>query len=570
MVDVTPKITKEQIVNGEKFIWKSYPKEETVLPVVTLTDVATGIELASAFSNKDRRIAAHNAWAGARHSRAPGTTPEIMKEMGEKGINPDEKLEQTFATYGHQSVADMARMTVHLNNLPMHMAMEIFNYGQVNSGQEKSSRFIRQLKGASLPDLKNYLVGMPQDMIERLNADYQALGDMANEIFNKHKILITEAYTAFFKPADKKEASSLDARVLDTIRFAIPFGQATGMAYEDSARNFSRLVSVLKAAPTAAYKKLGEQLEMFLAPSAEIEAEFDFKAEAPSLIRHTEAYNLPNENLKKLYEFLKSHRHLQNAENSPAFKGFNRQTAEIVPEKYNSARRMACQYILSVFPQHKPKDALMWTLNMDNQDMLEISKIIYSGHNKYNELPPQLSRTSDLTAICKTGLGEIRDFNRQRALGRFIQYPSPVLGKGYDARTSEALLSSGFSLPLYLSDIPEIKETAKNFESDLTKYYEKIFKFVELLGKEVGRDGDHSAVINIIPLAHSMYMWMHFDPKQASYMTHLRVRNGGHINYRESAAQINNMFADSDPFLSGIKFENTVNPADRKQFFDRS
>ena len=106
MVEVTPKTIKSQLVNNEKSVlhgetlnwkefplhgqtltWKEIPEEETVIPVITLTDPATGIELAASYSNRERRVGAHNAWAGARHSRAPGTTSEIMKEMGEKGID---------------------------------------------------------------------------------------------------------------------------------------------------------------------------------------------------------------------------------------------------------------------------------------------------------------------------------------------------------------------------------------------------------------------------------------------------------------------------------------------------
>ena len=69
-----------------------------------------------------------------------------------------------------------------------------------------------------------------------------------------------------------------------------------------------------------------------------------------------------------------------------------------------------------------------------------------------------------------------------------------------------------------------------------------------------------------------MDIWMHGDPKQFNYLTHLRTRNGGHINYRLLAWDANKMIAESDSFLSGMKLDSKKlpDPRSREQFFDRS
>jgi hypothetical protein len=73
-----------------------------------------------------------------------------------------------------------------------------------------------------------------------------------------------------------------------------------------------------------------------------------------------------------------------------------------------------------------------------------------------------------------------------------------------------------------------------------------------------------------LPLAHQVSLWMHGDPKQATYLTLQRSRPGGHINYRALAYQANQLLAASDPYLSAIQLDHKLDPASRLEFFDRS
>lgn len=77
-------------------------------------------------------------------------------------------------------------------------------------------------------------------------------------------------------------------------------------------------------------------------------------------------------------------------------------------------------------------------------------------------------------------------------------------------------------------------------------------------------------MLNLLPLAHQVDIWMHGDPKQALYLTTQRVRPGGHINYRALAYEANQLLAASDPYLAAIQLEQRPNPASRDEFFDRS
>ena len=59
------------------------------------------------------------------------------------------------------------------------------------------------------------------------------------------------------------------------------------MSFETSARDWSRILSELKASPLSYYHKVATQIERLLAPSREEEESLGYRAEAPGLIRHT-------------------------------------------------------------------------------------------------------------------------------------------------------------------------------------------------------------------------------------------------------------------------------------------
>ena|SRR5207245_5997139 len=112
---------QEYIVGSYR--WFTYPADVTGLRLICLEDLTTGTVTTTTVANPAKRTAAHKAWAGARQSRAAGMPWEILHEMGEKGVDPDQKLEEMFRGYGHASVGDMARLTVDFGKIPMHLCL---------------------------------------------------------------------------------------------------------------------------------------------------------------------------------------------------------------------------------------------------------------------------------------------------------------------------------------------------------------------------------------------------------------------------------------------------------------
>ena len=174
-----------------------------------------------------------------------------------------------------------------------------------------------------------------------------------------------------------------------------------------------------------------------------------------------------------------------------------------------------------------------------------------------------------MTLVVESYLGELRDFNRHRAWGRFFPLPL-VFGAPLTKDTLEQILARGFGLPLYLTEVPAFAGLRSAFEQDLRAYYVKLQQFVEQVWTRYQDTIDYAFALNLLPLAHQMDLWMHGDPKQSLYLTAQRSRPGGHINYRAIAYEANQLLAAHDPYLSALQLTQRPDPASREEFLDRS
>src|SRR6266513_5227032 len=217
---------KTEIQPEKEFIagsyrWFTYSASVTGLRLICLEDLTTGTLAATTGANPTKRTAAHKAWAGARESRAPGMPWEILYEMGEKGVDPDQKLEEMFRGYGHASVGDMARLAVDLGKIPMHLCLALFNEGYLNSGQEKSTRYQASFGKAVLHPIRHYVSeGLLKEDVEPLEEEYQSFGVVSLELFAKYKAVLLRAFEQYFQADITKpdQRGALTSRVVDCVR----------------------------------------------------------------------------------------------------------------------------------------------------------------------------------------------------------------------------------------------------------------------------------------------------------------------------------------------------------------
>ncbi len=560
----------EQELFIDSYRWFTYAPEVTGLRLICLEDLDTGTIVTTTVAHPKLRTAAHRAWAGARQSRAAGMPWEILCQMGEKGIDPDQKLEETFRGYGHASVGDMARLAVDIARLPMHLCFSLFYEGSINSGQEKSTRYQTTFGKALLHPIKHYL---PTHLSQAtwIEADYQSFGTHSQELFAKHKAVLQEAFGEYYRvdSTNRQQTSTLTSRVLDCVRSFLLFGQWSGMSFETSARDWSRIISELKASPLPYYAKVATQIERLLAPSKEEEEALGYKAEAPGLIRHTDPLRTTNSNLQKLRQFLIEKTDLlQRVPIQRSAPKLVEQRVSLIPQEYTEGDRLIGESILLLWPGLERTALLEWIHSRDAETKRMLSCLLFSDHSNYCELPIY-ARTTRLTLVIEGCLGELRDFNRHRAWGQFSPLPL-VFGEPVTKDTVDQLLAHGFSLSRYLTDIPEMATYKTAMEQDLLAYYNRLQAFIAKVEGQYHNTIDYSFVLNLLPLAHRVDLWMHGDPKQALYLTRQRTRSGGHINYRALAYEASQLLAASDPYLAALQLYTKPDPTSRTEFFDRS
>jgi thymidylate synthase ThyX len=552
--------------------WFTYSADMTGLRLICVEDLSTGTVTTTTIANPTKRTAAHKAWSGARQSRAAGMPWEILHEMGEKGVDPDQKLEEMFRSYGHASVGDMARLTVDLGKIPMHLCLALFHEGSLNSGQEKSTRYQAAFGKAILHPLRLYVSeSLPKEDLEDLEKEYQSFGIESLELFAKHKAVLLRAFEQYYRADTTKpdQRGALTSRVLDCVRYFLLFGQWSGMSFETSARDWSRIIAELKASPLTYYQKVAAQIEKLLAPTKEEEEALDYKAEAPGLIRHTAPLLTTNRNLHALKQFLEEQTDLlQSVSIYSGSPEHVNQRVSLIEPLYTEGDRLAASYALLLWPGLVREQLLNWIHTQDSETKKAISTIIFSGHTNYCELPG-FGRTTHMTLVMESFLGELRDLNRHRAWGRFFPLPL-VFGERLTKETLEQIIARGFGLPLYLTDIETFADYKATFEQDLAGYYTKLQKFLEKVSATYRNSIDYGFALDLLPLAHRVDLWMHGDPKQAAYFTAQRSRPGGHINYRSLAYEANELLIKYDPYLSGMQLSKKPDPTSRDEFFDRS
>lgn len=505
------------------------------LGLVSCFDPHTLMTIRTAIPDVSRNTASVLAFAGARYSRSDKSALELIEEAN--SVDSGAKLASIFRDYGHASVADMATVCVFIENIPQLLGMRFFYESSLGGGQERSTRYqdfsgSTKLSYAQIKEAYGLESNVGDPGIDKLQ-------DLSLSLYTKWYEKMRLAFCEFFKIENpsKRELSALTARTFDTCRSFLLTGlyNRTSLVYVTSAREFARLVGLLKADAEPLATKLGAQLEGTLAPSDEIESELGFDSEVKKLIRHTEI-----ESYRKILA------KLPDLQLTIEDKGFQYQEDNCEGFIGSAIEKSILQLL-----QLKVPGAKLGQLQVALQqcDLAKILADVMPEFNHHYQMD-NAWRVNEYSFTLKASIAELRDFNRHRSLGRFC----PLLEQ---AQT----LDCSYSLPLYL-DIPDFRGLRAEFVDDL----ESLFKASELVYKREPRIHKE-----IVPFASSIEYNMHGSLKEFNYLIALRSRPGGHINYRVMSSKILESLKAQEPLLQESNFNCVpVSVDSREEFFDRS
>jgi thymidylate synthase ThyX len=538
--------------------------QDTGLQVLRLIDNVTGIVVNTVIPNSEMPTASVASYVAARYSRSSKSVIELLTELVEKGTDAVAKMGDIFNTYGHASVADMAGVFCFIENVPSVYATRLFMESSVGAGMERSTRYqnFGNIEVDDMPTLASFLVDTNQLRYSLANNVFINSQVMFQSKYKKWLTKLTKAYSDHYKIdiQNKADNNALKARVYDTARAFLPWGgfNKTSLGYLTSAREWSRLISLFKGSKDDLLVGIGCQLEMLLAPLEYTKLELKIVPEVDELIRYTRAEETVSSNLKELSLWLgRNAQQLRTKEYQ--VNQFEHLNVQLIPLKKGSLKTLE-GYISVIYPLVSYNDIQEYVAGLDYDQLVEISNIIFKGHTQHKQLPI-MARNGDNGFVLNCTFAEMRDMNRHRAFGR---YCPQVLCDDYINHMSQY---NNWILPPYLDNMP--MELKHDFLVDVLECNTQLRRFEDAC---IGMKINNQVFKQLWLFCQVTPYYMFGSTKDVHYITHLRVRPGGHISYRILSQMMASVIANDDPLMSALDCigDLDVDPNDRKQFLDRS
>jgi hypothetical protein len=458
----------------------------------------------------------------------------------------------------------MAQLFAYIEQIPDHYSTIFFNETSVGGGQQRSTRY--QDFGNSKP------LGLESLGVDKTSENYDSINqnllDLQQYALEKYKYWQAELTGVYIKgygidENNKSETGALTARVFDSTRYFLPSGlmNKTSLAYITSAREWARIISVFKASHEYNLICLAEQLEVLFAPEDSVAQDLKYTPEAPDLIRHTEADTITKDNLIELQKYLQKELNIEQSLEFNNTVQYQQLAVELLDIKLTAGAKILLQNILTLYPNANIQSVLEFIAHLNREQQIQISSLLFKDFNHHKQMG-NLFRVNTHSFVLTCSNSELRDLNRHRAWGRYI----PIL----NTTNYQNIIYTGYTLPLYLTENSELQTIRQEFEQDLQEYYTRLQQFISLSSQY--KWFPQYIYIQLLPFAHIFTSFFHSSPKELSYMTQLRVRPGGHINYRQLAYDIAKLGANSESLLQAMIPDHIVKPdaCSREEFIDRS
>ncbi|MGL4758113.1 MAG: FAD-dependent thymidylate synthase [Patescibacteria group bacterium] len=534
--------------------------EETGLRVLSLKNKKTGIVVNTIIPNNETPVASVVSYVASRYSRSDKSVVDLLNELVEKKTDAVSVMGKIFRAYGHASVADMAYVFVYIENIPSLYASRFFMETNVGAGMERSTRYQDFGKISEFDTIDHYLEDLPLDGAQKLNQVFQDCQKTSHQLYTKWNEKLFTIFQNNYQVdvENKTELAALKARTFDSARAFLPWGgfNKTSLGYVTSAREWSRLIGTFKGIQDPILQEIGEMLEELLAPSSEAQQDLNILPEVDDLIRYTQAEETFETNSVALKNWLHSKGFKYEKE---IIKVITSQRVTFLPEYFRGSEKLLFSYMVNMFPDCCESQILNFIRGLTTKDLMTVGQLIFKNHNQHNQLP-NIARTGDYWFILDCAYSEMRDLNRHRSFGRYCPW---VMNSGKELNASKGMQ---YILPLYIEALEN--ELRNEFVTDILAYQSKI-AFAEVV---FTRFPSASFLIKQLWLfSMKTPLVMLGGPKEIHYLIHLRIRPGGHINYRQLSKMIGQKLQDIDPMLSSILPENdSVDPLSSKEFKDRS
>jgi thymidylate synthase ThyX len=490
----------------------------------------------------------------AKFSRSAKPYEEWAAELTQAGA--ERFYEQFYFQYGHASIADLAHLTLIVENISIVAAIEVLDEPLVDA-QESSTRYQDYTKRRyyTPPELLGTPLEAPyRETCDALFTAYQATHRALTERF-------LEQYAAQRPPevGDAEYRRTVRARAFDVARYLLPTSTYTGLGYLASARTVERQIVRLLSHPLAELREIGEALKQAattrpafnpqaarlrdLVEGLECDAAWDRKAELAAALRESALTDAPAAPSLVKYTAPSAYLQLTYANLADAARSF---LPAIAPDTargvtlappHDQERELAATLLYRV-SAYSYEQVLALVDDLSAAQRAALIDLAYRDRGPHD--PPLRETRTGYQLIFDVNMdcGAFRDLHRHR---NCVQVVQPFTGQhGYD--------------------IPEALHLAA-----LTEPYTAAMDRAGALATRLAAHGADLAQY-ALPLGYRRRTLYKMDAAELGYIAEVRTRPAGHFSYREIAHQMYAAFAAAHPTLA--RYIRVTDPGEER-FFER-
>lgn len=456
-----------------------------------------------------------NAYGLARYSRSDQPARETFTGMAEKILEGHEAMKRFFEIfyfqYGHASIADLAHVSMALENISMIAAIDVVDE-QLWDGQERSTRYQHFTKDAVYTPTKapkSYATG-----IAYLMAEY-------NKLFPDLLAAVQEQNPLPKDYPEKAYQGATSARAFDIARYLLPLASLTSVGQITSGRTLEKMISRLYSSDYPEVRGVADDLKKacnspaFNPFSKEIQAGLksikDTKVKKrlqkiltpnqplPTLVKYTAPIKYLQETHKDLRQAAKEFLKIKTIDSSQAVEAFHKQDPVVE----------AVSTMLYSVTHYSYKQIKNEVSHWSQKRLEEVYELGTRKRSRYDELLRTLD-THSVTFDVLMDVGSYRDMHRHR---RTVQVPQDyTYVHGYDTHPEAGKYGGLYPYQLAMDTItPVLKKLDKTH---------------------------HEAAVYLMPMGFKRRSLFKMGWNEIDYIGKLRTGPGRHLSYWNIALEM--------------------------------
>ena len=488
------------------------------------------------------------AYSLAKYSRSNQSLTESIFELSAQ--RAEKFLETYYFAYGHRSIADLAHITITVEQISM-LAAFYLSDEPLWDGQSRSSRYQNfRENGYHVPSQLNETPAHEQYtraiefLFERYEFFARELGDVLRGVLPKPEAMSDSAYIR-----------AVQARAFDVARYMLPLATLTSSGQVTSGRVLERQISRLRAHGLSELREIGDALAKACRVRATDytegklrqvwqnlgmnESEIDryltaltdervlHQPAAPTLVRYTAPDQFPRQALSAVEEYLGSRLRINGGL-------LDDTTVSLIEPETDLLDALVHSMLYLVDPNgrsYAQLSSLVATLTPEEKR--EVVTRAMRARGEHDEWL-RVQRVGYVVGFDVFGdFGALRDLHRHRRCIQLI--PDLKLDLGFPALASifqQGLGEDGAHLATERGLI-------EAFELALGQAIETAQAFPQT-----------DCALYLLPLAARQRMAFKMDLAEAAYLIELQSRVGGHFSYRGIAYTMYQLLCQRYPFLT--------------------